>query len=549
MTRQKERCQIIITAALVLLIFLIGACVSVHAQTTSTIDGQTYTHPAEYQDDSRYLVFDGIDVSAYQGSVNWEKVKADGVDFAFIRCGYTASKTEKHYEDSWAETNVINASKAGVNIGLYYFALPRTKAQARAEARVMVNFAKRMESKYGIRVSLPLVMDDEFLGGSKLNAYYNRLVKKKGKEYARKVMTRNAMAFMNVVRDAGYQPMFYAYRSIVTQSSACFQIEEIVEENPFWLAVYAKSTGYSGKIHFWQYASSGTVNGISGDTDRDFYYYDKNGQNVKTGTKDIRDCTISLKYSSLKYNGKPRTNPVTVMDGETVLTEGEDYTVEYYRNTKGGTAYAVIRGIGSYSSDVAKSYTIKKPAPLAQVTGLKAFRYIGNKKIVLKFDPVSGATSYRVRMKIPGKKSTTKTYKTSTPEITVTGLERGTLVSLQVRALGKHTSGAYSNPVNCWMQNASATVTPSSKAGRFNVKITNAGQTRTRMYYKFRTPEMIQSEFDAAPYSRKTTISRTSYRAKGWEAGTYRVKFKLMKTVDGKTYFGSNFSKQTFTVK
>lgn len=549
MTRQKERYQIIITAALALLFFLIGACVSVHAQTTSTIDGKTYTHPAEYQDDSRYLVFDGIDVSAWQGSVNWEKVKADGVDFAFIRCGYTASKTEKHYEDSWAEKNVVNANKAGVSIGLYYFALPRTKAQARSEARFMVNFAKRMESEYGIRVSLPLVMDDEFLSGSKLNSYYNKLIKTKGKTYARKVMTRNAMAFMNVVRDAGYQPMFYAYRSIVSQSSARFQIEEIVEDYPFWLAVYASSTGYSGTIHFWQYTSQGSVSGVSGSTDRNFYYYDKNGQSVKTGTKDIRDCTISLKYSSLKYTGKPRTNPVTVMDGDTVLTEGEDYTVEYYRNTKGGTAYAVVRGIGSYSSDIAKSYTIKKPDPLAQVTGLAPYRYISKKKIVLKFDPVSGATAYRVRMKIPGKTATTKTYSTTTPEITVTGLSRGTLISFQVRALGKNTSGAYSEPVYCWMQKGSAKVTPSSKSGRFTVKVTNAGQTKTRMYSKFQTAGMTQSEFSAAPYTGKTTINGTSYKAKNWESGTYYVKFKLMKTVDGKTYVGPNFSRQTFTVK
>ncbi|MGI6211431.1 MAG: GH25 family lysozyme [Anaerovoracaceae bacterium] len=549
MTRHKERYQILTTAALALLLFLIGACVSVHAQTTSTIDGETYTHPAEYQDDSRYLVFDGIDVSNWQGSINWKKVKADGVDFAFIRCGYTTSDKEKRCEDSRAEEYVINASKAGVNIGLYYFALPRTKAQARAEARFMVNFAKRMESEHGIRVSLPLVMDDEFLGDSKLNSYYDRLVKKKGKAYARKVMTRNAMAFMNVVRDAGYQPMFYTYLYIVSQNSARFQIDEIVEDNLFWLAVYNELTNYSGKIHFWQYSSHGSVSGISGRTDRDFYYYDKNGQGMKAGTKDIRDCTISLKYNSLKYNGKPRTNPVTVMDGDTVLTEGQDYTVEYYRNTKGGTAYAVIRGIGSYSSDVAKSYTIKKPAPLAQVTGLKVSRSVSQGKATLRFNSVSGATSYRVRTKIPGKKATTKTYKTTTPKITVTGLTKGTLVSFQVRALGKNTSGDYSDPAYCWMQKASAKITPSLKAGRFTVKMTNVGQTRTRMYYKIQTAGMTQSEFNAAAYTGRTTFAGTSYKARGWESGTYCVKFKLMKTVDGNTYVGPYCSKRIFTVK
>ncbi|KAI4449202.1 hypothetical protein C823_003731 [Eubacterium plexicaudatum ASF492] len=93
---------------------------SIEAKTTkSPFTGLVYTHAAQLSDCD---IVDGIDVSKWQADINWKKVKAAGVKFVFIRCGYTAlSKDFAMYEDEYFKKNIQGAYDAGIKVGVYFF--------------------------------------------------------------------------------------------------------------------------------------------------------------------------------------------------------------------------------------------------------------------------------------------------------------------------------------------------------------------------------------------------------------------------------------------
>ena len=90
----------------------------------SPYTGKVYIH-AESKKNHRAVY--GIDVSKWQGEINWEKVKKAGIEFAFIRCGYTAKSGKfASYEDIFFEKNIVNANAAGIKTGVYYFSNSKT---------------------------------------------------------------------------------------------------------------------------------------------------------------------------------------------------------------------------------------------------------------------------------------------------------------------------------------------------------------------------------------------------------------------------------------
>lgn len=281
----------------------------------------------DYSHDSRfngYTIKKGIDVSVYQGDINWKKVKADGIDFAFVRVGYRGYGSEGTLRtDARYESNIKGALDAGIQVGVYFFSQAITKAEAREEA----NYILQRISKYNI--SLPVVIDYEYASNSQglTGRLYNaRLSVSDATDICR--------AFCAAVEAAGYEGMVYANKSMLQNN---LNASKIAKDYKIWLANYTNKTNYAGEYDFWQCSSTERVDGINGNVDFDFWY--------------------------VPANQKPDNQPVSVPSDRVSVSEGL-YTITSALNSRmvldidGGSIAngANVQLYSSNSSDAQKFY-------------------------------------------------------------------------------------------------------------------------------------------------------------------------------------------------
>ena len=192
----------------------------------------------------------GIDVSAHQGKIDWNAVKASGVDFAIIRCGFRGQTAGSIYEDAYFKRNVSAATAAGIKVGIYFYSTAVNENEALEEAAWVV----KKISTY--RITYPVVYDFEDFGAYRC------------KNVDGAQATSNALTFLNFVKSNGYEPMMYANKSDITTrlSRGSFPCK-------FWLAHYTSQTDYTGNINMWQYTSKGSVPGITGNVDMNIAYF------------------------------------------------------------------------------------------------------------------------------------------------------------------------------------------------------------------------------------------------------------------------------------
>ena len=228
----------VLTAAL---IFVVSA-MNVFAATTTTspFTGVTYTHKTSLKN---VPVVHGIDVSQWNGDIDWKKVKADGVKYVFIRAGFRASATGILTADYNYEQNVKGALDAGLNVGLYIFSQATTKAKAVEEAKYLMNKAK------GYDINMPLVMDFEYNGDDCILAKAHLTNAQR---------TTVCDSFLGYVKDNGYTPMLYANYSMLNDD---LNSASLSNKYKIWIARYNTETCYSGVYDFWQYSSTGKVSG------------------------------------------------------------------------------------------------------------------------------------------------------------------------------------------------------------------------------------------------------------------------------------------------
>ena len=198
--------------------------------------------------------FKGIDVSSYQGEINWKAVKNSGIDFAMIRVGYRGWGTGALVTDTYFETNIKEAAKNGIDIGIYFYSQAINTDEAREEARYAISVA----TKYNIDIKFPVVIDSETSSQGRGRA----------DNLSRETRTSIVKAFCDEAKILGYTPMIYAsknwlYNNLNIQSLSQYDV---------WLAHYTTSTDYKYPYTIWQYTSSGSVNGISGNVDMNIAY-------------------------------------------------------------------------------------------------------------------------------------------------------------------------------------------------------------------------------------------------------------------------------------
>lgn len=205
----------------------------------------------------------GIDVSKYQGTINWAEVKASGVDFAMIRVGYRAKSTGEIYEDPAARYNMQEAQAAGIKIGAYFFSSAVTKEEAREEAAFTANII----AKY--KITYPVAFNCEDFQSPDSRQY----------ELDAAQRTELACAFLDEIAAAGYTPMFYASKGEL-EGNAQWNTDTLASKYKMWVAQYPEkpypetvSSSYSGGHDMWQYTSQGTVAGIPKKTDVNVAYF------------------------------------------------------------------------------------------------------------------------------------------------------------------------------------------------------------------------------------------------------------------------------------
>lgn len=201
----------------------------------------------EYKTDENVISKKGIDVSKYQGTIDWEKVKADGVEYAFIRAGIRGYETGKIVPDEGVSDNLIGATNAGVEVGAYFFSQATTVEEAVEEANVVINAISTNE------ISLPIVYDLE-----KVKSSSGRM-----NEMTKEEKTEVCLAFCNHIKEAGYKPMIYGNMETFLMLLDMKQLEDIDK----WFAYYNTDIYFPYEFSIWQYTESGRVDGIDGDVD------------------------------------------------------------------------------------------------------------------------------------------------------------------------------------------------------------------------------------------------------------------------------------------
>ena len=206
------------------------------------IQGNIYTFGA---DGALNRTARGIDVSKFQGSIDWNAVKADGITFAIIRCGYRGYGSGALVEDSTYRRNIQGAINAGLRVGVYFYSQAINEAEAVEEASMVLSLVS------GYSLPLGVYYDTESVGGGRANAL------------SAAERTACAVAFCETIRSAGYSAGVYSYASGFYNA---LNFANISKYN-IWIAQYRDTLSFSYKHNIWQYTGSGSVKGISKPVD------------------------------------------------------------------------------------------------------------------------------------------------------------------------------------------------------------------------------------------------------------------------------------------
>lgn len=254
----------------------------------------------------------GVDVSKWQGKINWKAVKKAGIQFAIIRIGYRG-ENGVIYKDSAADYNIQQADKAGILIGIYFFSTAKTQKEAEEEAVFTV------KAVAGYPISYPIVYNCEGFDNPESRMF--------GLDNATR--TNNAAAFLNYVKSCGYDGMFYASKNELT-ASAAWETPRLENTFMMWVARYpgvpyptTPSPDYGGKYDMWQYTDRGIIDGITGNVDLSVSYFTRektSAKNENARPKDAAAPSIDDKiYTPVTENVTPK---IEVNLRDTATTKG-----------------------------------------------------------------------------------------------------------------------------------------------------------------------------------------------------------------------------------
>lgn len=233
------------------------------------------------------MEFKGIDVSKWQGEINWEKVKKSGIEFAIIREGY--GKKSPNQIDKKFKENIEGAKKAGINCGVYHYSYADSIADAKLEAEFC------LENIRGYKLEYPIVIDIEDKEMLKLTNHQR---------------TDICRTFCEEIEKNGYYAMIYTSYSWLKNY---LYTEELLKDFDLWLAQWGSNKSYSCGI--WQYSEIGIIDGINGNVDLNIAY------------KNYPEIMQDKGLNGFKSNKNGASEFYTVAHGDTLSSIGKKFGI------------------------------------------------------------------------------------------------------------------------------------------------------------------------------------------------------------------------------
>ncbi len=275
---------------------------------------------------------DGIDVSKWQGKIDWQKVKSAGIDFAIIRIGYRG-ENGVIYRDDNADYNIQQAQNAGVLVGVYFFSTAINITEAREEASWTVAAIK------GYKISYPVVYDCEGYTNESSRMY----------DINAAARTDNAIEFLSYIKNSGYDAMIYGAKADF-ENTAYWDIARIEKDYKVWVAHYSQAVypakptpSYSGRYDMWQYTNRGTVDGVDGNCDMIVSYFEASEAAAKDGSATPQDAKPPKTQEEMLYTD---INDQVTAKEEVNLREGAGTKYNIVATLKSGE-FVTRTGIGS----------------------------------------------------------------------------------------------------------------------------------------------------------------------------------------------------------
>ena len=200
-----------------------------------------------YSENGAVVSHKGIDISRYQGNIDFSKVKQSGVEYAIIRCGYRRYSGGTINDDSSFDTYMRDALSNDIKVGAYFFSQALTKDEAVEEADYVISKLK----PYNVTCPVAIDVEEVNAGSSRQNTLTNE------------ALTDTVIAFCDRIKEAGYTPMIYANSRYFAGKLDMSRLEDYEK----WYAFYADVPYMPYEFSMWQYTNTGSVDGISGNVD------------------------------------------------------------------------------------------------------------------------------------------------------------------------------------------------------------------------------------------------------------------------------------------
>ncbi|WP_418633426.1 GH25 family lysozyme [Ruminococcus sp.] len=473
----------------------------------------------------------GIDVSYYQGNIDWKKVKNSGVEFVIIRVGYRGyGSAGTLVEDPKFKTYLDGATKAGLKVGVYFYTQAITTAEAKAEAKFVLDRIK------GYSLQMPVYYDIESVD------YDTGRLDSAGLSKAQK--TALCTAFCDTIIKSGYSAGVYAN---YTWLNYYIDGAGLGRKYPIWLAHYTSNTNYDQRMDMWQYSGSGTVSGISAYTDVNVWYSGK----LPLYVSDLISVANTSTSNSFAWNGAPDATGYEVYQGTSPSDPNKkkigDTKNTYFTNSNKSTgtmykymvrAYSDASGKRVYGdySDVFTTCTL--PANISKISASAR-----GTSVTISWNKVSKATDYVVEHYVNGAWQQVGT--TSSLSYKVNGITQNGVNMFRVKARRNY-SGVYYNGGYTYV-NAEVTDIPSTVTGIRSTSNTSTSNTITwNASKKAEGYEVYQWIGTNDSYKLIGTTTSTKFTNSKKSSGTmYRYKVRAFNNVDGQRIEGAYSSEFT----
>ena len=439
--------------------------------------------------------YTGIDVSHHQGTIDWEKVKNSGVDFAIIRCGFAEDKTE--YDDRCWQYNVSECERLDIPYGVYLYSYAESVEDALSEADHVLRLVE------GHNLSLPVYYDLE----------ENSMIES-GLDLA-----AVAKAFCGKVSQAGYPVGVYANLNWWTY----YLTDECFDNWHRWVARWNETCGYDGEYAVWQYTDMGFVEGIDTNVDMNFLIGAPEDHKIWTEKTE----TPSVKLSCDKERGKPKlvwneiegaqeyqiwrktskngryklyctTNDTSVTDS--AATAGKKY---YYRVK----AISTDSNVGNSAYSAQKYVTCDLAVPVIETD-------THTDKVKVEWNAVEGAAEYEVYRAATEDGQYTSVCSTENTYFEDSDVKRGETCWYKVKALHKTTAAnsAFSVAVSRTRPISKPDITLSNAASSGKIRISWEAVKGAEKYEVYRS-DTKDGEYSLIITTEKTSVINTKAAA------------------------------------